>query len=424
MAHRPVGSGFKPVVYLSGFRTGLITPDSIIFDSPVSYKTKWNVWRPHNWDGKFLGKMTIRKALTLSRNTPTVRIALKTGIDKIIETARLLGIKSYIRHGYSMVLGSSEITPLELANVYSTFARDGVYLEPTAIRYIADSKNTVIEVSQRSSVRVISPEYVRMLNSILIDVVEKGTAKSAKLKDRQAAGKTGTTDSVKDIWFNGFTPDTTTTIWMGNDENTKLKGVYSSNCAELWNKFTTEFYQKKKVPPSYFIQPEFEIIKAAEKKLSEEKKLQELKEKEKNTDKKLNLINQNESPSQNSQNGDVSPSKQIYEQKDTQTKQNPENTQQEQKDNNKNTDTDYNNKPRPAYAGENPPVQPAIKSNPYSDNPQVLNDDLNRSGQPANTNSVPQAYENKQIAPPKKIDIPESDGYGKKYENSGQQSSP
>lgn len=258
LAKRPVGSGFKPVVYLTGIRTGVINPDSIIYDAPVAYRTKWNVWCPHNWDGKYMGKMTIRQALTLSRNTPTVRIALKVGVDKIIETARLLGIKSYIRRGFSMVLGSSEITPLEVATVYSTLARDGVYIEPTAIRYVKDNRGNVLETSAMTPVRVVNSEFVRELNSILVDVVEKGTGKSAKLPDRQVAGKTGTTDSVKDIWFNGFTPDTATIIWMGNDENLALHGVFSSNCAVLWNKFSTEYYKIKNIPAETFPVPEFE----------------------------------------------------------------------------------------------------------------------------------------------------------------------
>ncbi|MEI8388493.1 MAG: PBP1A family penicillin-binding protein [bacterium] len=259
LAKRPVGSGFKPVVYLTGLRLGAINPESTIFDAPVAYRTKWNVWCPHNWDGKYLGKLTVRKALTLSRNTPTVRIALKVGVDKIIETARLLGIKSYIRRGFSMVLGSSEITPLEVAAVYSTLARDGVYIEPVAIRFVKDNKGNVLEVSNNTPVRVVKQEPVRELDSILVDVVEKGTGKSAKLEDRQVAGKTGTTDSVKDIWFNGFTPDTATTIWMGNDENQTLSGVFSSNCAVLWNKFSTEYYKIKKIPPEPFPLSEMEI---------------------------------------------------------------------------------------------------------------------------------------------------------------------
>lgn len=281
LAKRPVGSGFKPVVYLTGLRTGVITPDSIIYDSPVAYRTKWNVWCPHNWDGKYLGKLTVRKALTLSRNTPTVRIALKVGVDKIIETARLLGIKSYIRRGFSMVLGSSEITPLEVATVYSTLARDGVYMEPTAIRYVKDNKGNLLETVNNSPIRVVNPEFVRELNSILVDVVEKGTGKSAKLEDRQVAGKTGTTDSVKDIWFNGFTPDTATTIWMGNDENQALGGVFSSNCAILWNKFSTEYYKVKNIPAEAFPIPEMEIKKQEVEKLKQKEKAEEKAEQDK-----------------------------------------------------------------------------------------------------------------------------------------------
>lgn len=269
LAHRPVGSGFKPVVYLTGLRTGVITPDSIIYDAPVAYRTKWNVWRPHNWDGKYMGKMTVKQALTLSRNTPTVRVALKVGVDKIIETSRLLGIKSYIRRGFSMVLGSSEITPLEVANTYSTLARDGIYIEPIAIRYIKDNKGNLIETANSTPVQVVNHEYVRQLNSILVNVVENGTGKSAKIEGRQVAGKTGTTDSVKDIWFNGFTPDTATTIWMGNDENQRLGGVFSSNCAVLWNKFSTEYYARKNIPPENFPLPESEIKKQEANKLKE-----------------------------------------------------------------------------------------------------------------------------------------------------------
>ena len=280
LAKRPVGSGFKPVVYLTGLRLGVITPDSIIYDAPVSYRTKWNVWSPHNWDGRYMGKMTIRQALTLSRNTPTVRIALKVGINKIIETARLLGIKSLIRPGFSMVLGSSEITPLEVATSYSTLARDGIFIEPSAIRYVKDSKGNTIEIPDRNPVRVFDSKFIRELTSILMDVVEKGTGRSARIEGRQVAGKTGTTDSVKDVWFSGYTPDTVTTIWMGNDQNTSLHGVFSSNCAILWKNFMTSYYQAKNIAPQTFPMTEQEISKYAPKKIKIEN------EKDKNTDKK------------------------------------------------------------------------------------------------------------------------------------------
>ena len=133
-AKRAAGSSFKPIVYLTGFRMGKITPTTPIVDAPISFNTGWNVWCPKNWDGKYMGKMNVRKALTLSRNTPTVRIGLKVGLDPIIETARLVGIKSKIRHDYSILLGSLGISPLEMATAFSTFAREGTYIEPIAIR--------------------------------------------------------------------------------------------------------------------------------------------------------------------------------------------------------------------------------------------------------------------------------------------------
>ena len=261
-ARRAPGSSFKPVVYLTGLRMGAITPESPIVDAPISFNTGWNIWSPHNWDGKYMGRMTIRKALTLSRNTPTVRIALKVGLDRIIETARLLGIKSPIDRNLSVVLGSAGISPLEMITVYSTLARNGVFIEPIAIRKIEDSQGNIIELNKPSPIQVVSRNFVKELNSILIDVVEKGTAKPAKLDDRQVAGKTGTTDSVKDIWFTGFTPDTSTTIWLGNDENQKLHGVFSSNCAELWKDFTQKYYKITNIAPRQFELPDKQIITA------------------------------------------------------------------------------------------------------------------------------------------------------------------
>ncbi|MDD3012540.1 MAG: PBP1A family penicillin-binding protein [Candidatus Gastranaerophilales bacterium] len=255
-AKRAAGSSFKPVVYLTGLRLGKITPESLIIDAPISFNTGWNIWCPHNWDGKYMGKMTIRKALTLSRNTCTVRIALKVGIDAILETARKVGIKSKINRDYSITLGSLCLSPLEMATVYSTFARQGAYIEPICIRKVIDAQGNIIEVHQSSPIQIVSPDFVRQLNSILVDVVEKGTGRLAKLDDRSVAGKTGTTDNVKDIWFTGFTPDTVTSIWMGNDENQPLKGVFSSNCAQLWGIYMKEFYKIKKIPPRFFTPPD------------------------------------------------------------------------------------------------------------------------------------------------------------------------
>lgn len=293
-ARRPAGSSFKPVVYLSAFRRGFINSESPIVDAPISFNTGWNIWSPHNWDGKYMGKMTVRQALSLSRNTTTVRVGLKVGLDTIIHTARLLGFRGPINKDFSIVLGSAGVTPLEMATIYSTFARDGAYVEPIAIRRIEDSKGNIIEVNYPTPVQVVSTNFVAELNSILVDVVDKGTGKAAKLPGRVVAGKTGTTDEVKDIWFTGFTPDVVTSIWMGNDQNLPLHGVFSSNCAELWGIFSKEYYKLKGTAPRSFTPyKKVELIKSKNADLNKNKKkddseISELKKTRAKNSKKIN----------------------------------------------------------------------------------------------------------------------------------------
>lgn len=258
---RALGSSFKPVVYLTAFRKGIVTPDTIIADAPITIDDGWTKWSPHNWDNKYYGKMPVRKALYLSRNTPTVRLASKLGVDPIIETANLLGIKSHIDRNLSICLGSAGVPPLELATVFTTIARGGVYIEPISIRKVEDSNGKVLEINEPHPTKVIDSFSVAQLTEILIDVVNKGTGRSAIISGREIAGKTGTSDEIRDIWFTGFTPDTVTTVWMGNDENKPLKGVFSSNCAIVWKEFSTKYYDIVKIPPRKFEKPSNYVTK-------------------------------------------------------------------------------------------------------------------------------------------------------------------
>lgn len=251
-SRRAPGSSFKPVVYLTAFRLGLLNPDSPITDAPITLSTGWSSWSPKNWDGRFMGKMNVRKALYLSRNTPTVRVGLKVGIENIIKTARMLGIRNFINKNFSIVLGSFGISPLEMATVFSCFSREGTYIEPVVIRRVEDIKGNILEQADNSPVQVVDSEYVRDLNSILLDVVDKGTGKRARLEGRQVGGKTGTTDNIRDVWFTGFTPDMVTSIWLGNDRNRGMHGVYSSTCAQLWGEFAKDYYKINNIPPSKF----------------------------------------------------------------------------------------------------------------------------------------------------------------------------
>lgn len=248
MARRAVGSTFKPFVYLTGFRLGKITPKSPISDRPVAYGN----WAPHNWDGRYMGAMDIRKALTLSRNTPTVQIGMKVGVEQVIKTCQLAGIRSTIDPNSSSLLGSSGVSPLELIIGYSTFARGGIYIQPTAIKRVVDSSGRLVKIDTPAPKRVFDQDHVAALVDILIDAVEKGTGRNAILKGRVVAGKTGTTDDIRDIWFMGFTPDLAAGVWMGNPKNTPLHGVFSSNAAQAWHDFAEAYYKINPTPPQPF----------------------------------------------------------------------------------------------------------------------------------------------------------------------------
>ncbi len=254
-AKRAAGSQFKPFVYLTGFRLGVITPDSPISDKPVSFDTGTSIWRPHNWDGRFMGAMNIRRALTLSRNTPTVQIGMRVGIDEVIKTVEAAGIHSKIDRNFSSLLGSSGIPPLEIATGFSTFARGGIRMYPTAVRRVLDVENKTLPFKTPKQERTLDPEAVAQLNSILVDVVEKGTGRSARLPGRQVAGKTGTTDKVRDVWFTGFTPDMVCTVWMGNINYTPLRGAFSFHAAQIWHDFSEQYYKLHTIPATPLAKP-------------------------------------------------------------------------------------------------------------------------------------------------------------------------
>ncbi|MCA9807832.1 MAG: hypothetical protein KC476_07745, partial [Cyanobacteria bacterium HKST-UBA06] len=247
-SRRAVGSTFKPFVYLTGIRLGVISPKTPISDRPVSF----GGWSPHNWDGRYMGGMDVRRALTLSRNTPTVQVAAKVGIKEVIKTARLAGITSRIDSYLPSALGSSGVSPLELVTAYSTFARGGVFVQPTAIQQITDNRGRVIKMQTREPKRVFTQDHVAAVVDILIDVVEKGTGRNAQLPDRTVAGKTGTTDQIRDIWFMGFTPDMVCGVWFGDPANQPLHGVGSYNAAMAWHDYSTYYFETYKSQPRPF----------------------------------------------------------------------------------------------------------------------------------------------------------------------------
>lgn len=254
------GSSFKPYVYLTSFVKGVLTPDSLIEDTKLVIHQPWGLpdYAPKNFDGRFYGKIPVRKALALSRNVCSVRIAQLVGIDSVVETARLAGITTKLEPNLSLALGSSAVTPLDQAGAYATFARMGVAIKPQVLRRIENNRGQVIEVFQPKADKVFNVEPVARLVDVMQDVVKYGTGTQAKLGDRPVAGKTGTADAGKDIWFIGFTPDMVTAVWGGNDENLPIPGQHVTGgdvMAKIWKDYMKAYYVMHPTPPGSFVTP-------------------------------------------------------------------------------------------------------------------------------------------------------------------------
>jgi penicillin-binding protein 1A len=260
-AFRQPGSAFKPFVYYTAFATGRFSPDSIINDSPVSYPDGYKTYAPQNYDGQFYGPMTIRRALEQSRNVPAIRIGQSVGINRVIEVCRTLGISSPIEPVTSLPLGAVDLTPLEMAASYATFASGGWQSDTTMIVHITDSSGQVLLDNTPRPQLVLDPWAVAALNDTLKGVINQGTGTAAKL-NRPAAGKTGTTSSERDIWFVGYVPQLAVAVWVGNDDYTPIghSATGGGFVAPVWRDFMQQALNGVAVedfpPPSRFPRPQ------------------------------------------------------------------------------------------------------------------------------------------------------------------------
>ncbi|HEY9787090.1 MAG TPA: PBP1A family penicillin-binding protein, partial [Candidatus Obscuribacterales bacterium] len=254
------GSAFKPFVYLAGLIHNAIGPASMLYDAPivVTNNLSGQTYTPRNFDGSFFGPMTVRDALAFSRNIPAVWVAQETGIDNVIDVARKAGITSAMDPYPSLALGTCAVSPLEMATAYATLARSGVYVAPQFIRRIEDEHGkTIVESSKESSHR-LPVEPVRQIVDALKDVVNRGTGTAARLSGIPVAGKTGTADESKDIWFIGFTPEVVTAVWAGNDDNRPVSGNHVTGggvMAAIWRGYMSRYYQTHPKPAIAFIAP-------------------------------------------------------------------------------------------------------------------------------------------------------------------------
>lgn len=239
-AFRQVGSSFKPYVYTTVIDQGA-SPDDTILDEPVSFETPSGTYSPHNYDEKFEGIITLRRALAQSRNIPALKLANKVGIKTVIEYAGRFGITAKLPPYLPIALGSAEITLLEQTAAYSVFPNDGVRVTPRYITRVTDYEGRVLEEDFPEVKDVVSQRTARIMTSMLQGVVQHGTAVAASKLPFPAGGKTGTTNDFTDAWFVGFSPTTTCGVWVGYDEKKSLgaKETGARAALPIWINFMT-----------------------------------------------------------------------------------------------------------------------------------------------------------------------------------------
>jgi penicillin-binding protein 1A len=279
-AKRQVGSAFKPIIYATAITQGF-TPASVIEDMPVAYEMPVEEkeseeipekWKPLNYDMSFRGEVTIAEALAKSINLATIRLLSKIGVRNVIELAKSFGIESPLPYELTLGLGSASLSLLEITRAYSVFPNKGLLRDVIFVKKIEDWDGKLIlenvpvdsESYPSNSTNIIyhipkpvyPPDASYIMVSLLQGVVRYGTGWKAKALGRPVAGKTGTTNDFRDVWFIGFTPDFTVGVWVGYDDLTPLgEGeTGSAVAAPVWVDFMKEIL--KNVPPSDFSFPD------------------------------------------------------------------------------------------------------------------------------------------------------------------------
>lgn len=216
-AMRQTGSSFKVYVYATALGQGA-SPFDTILDEPVTYHSGGQDYSPHNYDERFEGRITLRRALADSRNVPAVRLLDKVGVQNVIDTVRRFGIASPLPPYLPLALGAADLTLLEHTSAFTVFPDDGIHIEPHYIRRVTSYDGALLEETRPNVTDVIPPDVARTMVAMLEDVVQFGTGVRAKELGRPSVGKTGTTNNFTDAWYLGSTPQLTAGVWVGNDD--------------------------------------------------------------------------------------------------------------------------------------------------------------------------------------------------------------
>jgi penicillin-binding protein 1A len=230
-ARRQPGSAFKPFVYLTAIEQGM-TPYSTEIDEPV----RIGKWEPENYKREYLGPVTLTQALSQSLNTVAAKLAVKTGPENVIATARRLGISADLSANASIALGTSEVTPLEMTSAFATFANGGSGVVPHIVKRITTRDGTLLYERRGSGIgEVMSSADAGAMNYMLREVISSGTGTRAAIPGVDIAGKTGTSQNYRDAWFIGYSSYYVLTVWAGNDDNSPTKRVTGGGLpAQIW----------------------------------------------------------------------------------------------------------------------------------------------------------------------------------------------
>jgi len=233
-AQRQPGSAFKPFVYVSSLDK--FPPTTMLSNQPQTYSIDGKTWEPQNFETVTKYTVSLRDALKMSYNLATVDLALKTGLDHIVDVAARFHFSTPIKPYASLALGAFEVIPLELARAYCVFAADGTQPYPLSLKSVVDENGKTLEQKHLQIERLITPAEAFMMNSMLQSVVTEGTARSLQNYGVTwpVAGKTGTTNDFRDAWFVGYTPDILALVWVGFDNGDPIQATGSAAALPIW----------------------------------------------------------------------------------------------------------------------------------------------------------------------------------------------
>lgn len=275
-AKRQIGSAFKPIIYATAMSKGVTHLDRVL-DTPVKVKTASGIWAPKNYDGEYLGSVTLRTALAKSLNTVSVRLVLRIGVDAVIYMARKLGVVSPIPRHVSIALGTPDLTLLEIVSAYAAFANGGKRIPGQqgqskglpgrfVERVTTDTGTVIADFSKRlPSEQVIPPSLAYLVVDLMRGVVERGTGKKAQALGRPTAGKTGTSTEWHDAWFVGYTSDLLAGVWVGRDDFTTIgaRATGGSAALPIWLQFMQAAHPATE-PTEFAVPADIVLVRANE----------------------------------------------------------------------------------------------------------------------------------------------------------------